>query len=105
MQIGSLNKRLELQSATQTSDGMGGFTEVWATVVTVWGAVWPVSASEQVQSMQTTMTISHKLRIRHRSDLLPSWRIKFGTRYFNIISIINPNEKGRWLDILCKESI
>ena len=105
MQIGSLNKRLELQSATQTSDNMGGFTEVWATVATVWGAVWPVSASEQVQAMQTTMTISHRLRIRHRSDLLPSWRIKFGSRYFNVVSLINPNEKGQWLDILCKEAL
>lgn len=103
MRSGQLNKRIELQAATQTSDGMGGFTETWATRQTVWAAIWPMSAREMMQTMQTTMEISHRIRIRYKSGLLPSWRIKYGTRYFNIVSIVNPNEKGEWQDLLCRE--
>lgn len=103
--IGNLNKRITLQYVTQTADGMGGFSETWADDAEVWAAIWPKSASEQIQSMQAVMTISHRIRIRYRSTLKPSWRINFGTRYFNIIEIINPNERGEWSDIMCKEIV
>ena len=105
MEAGTLNKRITLQYTTNVSDGMGGFTATWIDAATVWAAIWPTSAAELIQSMQTDMVISHRVRIRYRSVLRPSWRIRFGLRYFNIVSIINPNERGEWLDILCKEVV
>jgi len=102
--IADLNKRITLQYETKTADGMGGFDVVWTDLATVWAAVWPISANEIVQSMQTNMILSHRIRIRYRSDLTSAYRIKFGSRYFNIVSLINPNERGEWLDIMAKES-
>ena len=104
MEAGTLNKRIEIQAPTRTSDGMGSFTETWGEIATVWAAIWPLSATETIQSMQTDMVISHRIRIRYRSVLRPSWRLRFGLRYFNIVSIINPNMKNEYLDILAKES-
>ena len=103
--IGELNKRIILQYETKVSDSMGGFTSTWIDAATVWAAIWPTSAAELIQSMQTDMVISHRIRIRFRSVLRPSWRIKFGTRYFNIVSIINPNEKNEYLDIMAREAV
>jgi SPP1 family predicted phage head-tail adaptor len=105
MNVGALNKKIELQAATQTADGMGGFSEAYSTQYTAWSAIWPTSANEQKQAMQTDMIISHRIRIRYRSGVLSSWRIKYKTRYFNIVSIINPNEKNEMLDIMAKESV
>ena len=105
MRIGSLNKRIMLQYTTKVSDDMGGFTSTWTNAATVWAAIWPISAREQVQSMKETMTISHRIRIRYRSVLKPDWRVKFGNRYFNIVSIINQNEKNEMLDLMCKEAV
>ena len=105
MEAGTLNKRITLQYQTKVSNNMGGFVTSWVDAATIWAAIWPVSASEQVQSMQPTMTISHRIRIRYRSILRASWRIKFGLRYFNIVSIINQNEKNELLDLMCKESV
>lgn len=104
MPIGDLNKRIELQYSTKVSDGMGGFSTTFVTAATVFCAIWPISALEQVQAMATTMTISHRIRIRYRSVLKSFWRIKFGTRYFSIVSILNPSERNEWLDLLCKEA-
>jgi len=28
----------------------------------------------------------------------------FGTRYFSIVSILNPNEANEWLDLMCNEA-
>jgi SPP1 family predicted phage head-tail adaptor len=104
MNLGSLNKRILFQSIVKTTDGMGGFTYTWKDEVTCWAAIWPLSASEAVRDMQIMMLITHKIRIRFRSEMYPSWRIKFGDRYFSIVSIVNPNEAGKTLDLLCKES-
>jgi SPP1 family predicted phage head-tail adaptor len=104
MEAGTLNKRIVIQAPTRVSDDMGSFTETWGEIATVWAAMWPLSATETVQSMQTGMTISHRIRIRYRSTFRPSWRLKFGNRYFNIVSILNPSERNEYLDILAKES-
>lgn len=103
--IGSLNKRITLQYETKVSDSMGGFDSTWTDAATVWAALWPTSAREQVQSMKETMTISHRIRIRYRSVLRPDWRIKYGNNFYNIVSIINPSMKNEYLDILCKETV
>ena len=104
MNIGDLNKRITLQYPSRVSDSMGGFTVTWVDATTAWAAIWPVSATEQIQAAQQVITITHKIRIRYRSGIESSWRVKFGDRYFSIVSIINPNERNRMLDILCKEA-
>ena len=104
MRIGDLNKRITLQYQTKTPDGMGGFTVVWVDAASVWAAIWPVSASETIQAAQATMTITHRIRIRYRAVLKAGWRISYAGRFFNIVSIIDPNMAHRWLDVMCKEA-
>lgn len=99
-----LNKRITLQHPSKAPDGMGGFTVTWTDAATVWAAVWPVGASEAAQAGQTTMTVTHRIRIRYRSIVKAGWRISYAGRYFNIVAVIDPNSAHRWLDILCKEA-
>lgn len=103
MKIGDINKQVVLQYQTRVPDAAGGFTVTWVDHATIWAAVWPLSATEQVQAMQTSMTITHRVRIRYRANVKASWRIQYGERYFDIISIINPNMSNKNLDLLCKE--
>jgi len=104
MRIGALDKRIIFQLKTKTSDGMGGFVATWVDNVTLWAAIWPVSAKEVVQGKAPVMLITHRIRVRYKAGLASSYRVKFGTRYFNIVAITNPNEAGKWLDIMCKEA-
>ena len=106
MPIGDLNKLINIIGTTKVGDGMGSFTETDTTIASdIWAAIWPASASEQIQSLQPVGTITHRIRIRWRSVLKSSWRIKFGNRYFAIVAPpINPNEKNEWLDLLCREA-
>ena len=105
MRIGELKHRVDIQAETKTPDGMGGTTVVWTTLKSsVAAAIWPISAKEQIQAMATTMTITHRIRIRYRSVMRSSWRIKHGNKYYNIVSIINPNMDRKWLDVLVEEA-
>ena len=103
--IGDLNKRIDLIATTKVGDGMGGITETDITVASsIPAAIWPTSAKDITAMNSKTMIISHRVRIRYRSVLRSSWRLKFGNRYFAIVSIIDPNEKHQWLDLMCNEA-
>ena len=102
--ISDLNKQVILQHETKVSDLMGGFTSTWTDGDTIWAAIWPISASEMIQSMQSELVVTHRIRIRYRKAFRATYRIKFGNRYVNIVSVLNPSERNEWLDLLCKES-
>ena len=102
--IGALNKIVTLQYPTQVADGMGGFSLVWNSAGTIFAAIWPASANEQIQANAPTMVVSHRIRIRFRRDIKASWRIKYGEKYYGIVSIINQNMSNRFLDVLVKET-
>jgi SPP1 family predicted phage head-tail adaptor len=85
---------------------MGGQTLTWATQATVWAAIWPVSAAEQIKAGAPSMSITHRIRIRFFEPLRASWRIKkLGEeRYFSLSGIVDKEERHFQQDLLCKET-
>ena len=105
MRIGSLNKIIDLEAPTKVDDGMGSFTTVWTVVAdSIRAAIWTVGATETIRSSAPTIIATHKVRIRYRSVMSPAWRISWAGQYFDIKGIIDPEERHKFLDLLCKES-
>lgn len=107
MQIGEMNKSITIQAPTKVADGMGGFTETWTDIDTVWAKKTTHRSDEAVQAMQLTGTATHNFRIHYRRDVRASWRIKDGVKYMAIIGPpIEVRESiGRhWLDITAQEA-
>ena len=104
MRIGDLNKRIVLQYQTRTPDGLGGFTSVWTDKAEIWCSIWTTSATMQIKAGQPANEISHRIRMRSRPDLRANWRIRYGDRYFTVLGVVNPNERGTMLDLLVKEA-
>lgn len=103
--IGKLRHRVTIQSESTTADGGGGFTLAWTDVTTVWAAVEPLKGAERLRGQQLEAAVTHKITIRHRSDVTTKQRLKFGTRLFNVRAVINPDERDRWLELLCEEGV
>jgi len=103
LNIGSLNKQIIIQYPTKSVDVMGTPTDAWNDGDTIYAAIWPFSAAEQIQSMASTLLVSHRIRIRYRSDIKANWRLKYRNSYFNIISIIDKDMKHKMLEILTQE--
>jgi len=104
MNIGSMNKRVLIQYPTKIGDDMGGFIDTWTDGDTVFCSIWPISATEQIQSSASTMIASHRIRMRYRSDIKANWRLKYHHSYYNVVSIINHNMANRMLELLVKEA-
>lgn len=103
MSAGALNKQITLQSKTETSDGMGGVTETWTDQITTWAEIDPPKSREFYGTGQVQTEIVTRIRIRYRPNVSHAWRVKYGSRYFNITSIVNPDEANQELTIMGRE--
>ena len=90
-----------------TSDGMGGTLATGTPTVyhNTMAAIWPMSSKESVENMRNELKVTHKIRIWYKSGITPAMEILFGTRQFEIVSIINPDEANVKLDFLALERI
>ena len=100
---GDLRHLVTIKTVTTVADGQGGQTETVVDFLTCRAAIWPVSAKEKLQSDQVEMQTTHRIRIDWYTGILPSMMIYFGTRVFEIVSIIPVEERSVVLDILAKE--
>ena len=105
MRAGRLRHRVTLQSPAQSRDAIGAPVTRWIDVATVWAAVEPLTVRELAIFAQTTALASHKVTIRSYSTLKPDWRITFGDRAFEIEGILDKEERGREMTVLCTELI
>ncbi len=96
------NHLIKFQSKTITGKGIDK-TEVWVDVCTEWASIRPVSASEIIKSRREEMIISHRIKIRYRSGITSAMKIIYGSREFDINSVINIDEANREIEILATE--
>jgi len=104
MRAGELRHRITLQTPVEAADGMGGVTTTWIIFKTVWAAIWPLRGAEYITAQQVQSELTHKVRIRYLANLTPKHRIRWGDRYFDIQSIINPDERNIYFEMMCRET-
>jgi SPP1 family predicted phage head-tail adaptor len=105
MQAGRLRHRVTVQRATDAIDQYGDQTPTWTSLGTVWASVEPLNGREYFAAAQMQSEVSTRIVIRPISGvtLTPKDRVKFGSRYFDIQSVINRDERNRELQLLCVE--
>lgn len=94
---GALRTEFALEQATVAPDGMGGHTESWSEVATVFGRIEPVTAQSVFGAGQTLETATHRITTRFREDIGSGMRLARAGRMFAIITVHDPDETGRYL--------
>ena len=105
MNVGALNQFITIESVTETRDSMGGLVQTWATFIEAWASIEPTTGREFFKSGMISAQITHAIKIRYRSGVVPKMRMKFGTRYFNIVYVLNWKERNVYFDLLCTEFV
>ena len=100
---GALRHRLTLEERATMDDGGGGFAENWDAVATLWGAIRPVRGDEQVETGRLAGNVSHIITLRYRDGVQPEMRFRRGERIFDILAVIDPDERQAWLRCSCAE--
>lgn len=107
MRAGKLNKLITIQAEPTERDTFGQRTGDWTAVYTdVPASIEPIQGSEKYAANQFNAETSHLISIRHEGrTVTPLHRVKYGERYFEIISVINVGERNREYRMECSESI
>lgn len=103
MESGQLRKRIVIQTNTPAQDAAGQPIASWADTTTRWGSIEPLSGRELMQIQAVMASATHRVRMRYYSGLTVKHRLKFGTRYLEINSLRNLDERGIEHECICTE--
>ena len=105
MKIGKLRHMITIQEYTATRDSFGAEVEGWSDKVSVFASVTPMSGKEYFTSQQLNAEVTTKITIRYLAGITPKMRVMFGNRIFEILSVLNFEERKIELNLMCKESV
>lgn len=106
MRTGLLRHRVEIQALTVTEDEIGNQVEEWVKVAEAWAAIEPIQGNEKLTAAYMQAETTHKVTMRPPGiEITPAHRIIFGSRIFEIESVINVEERNRELVLMCVEKI
>jgi len=105
MRAGRLHHRVEFQEPLHEQDAAGQPISTWRTVGRRWAGVEPLTGQELLRAQQFGSETTIRVRIRYMNRLTPRWRLLHERRTLEIVSIIDREERGRELELLCKEIV
>lgn len=97
--------RVTIQQKGKVQDEYGQEREDWMDVATVWAAVEPLRGREYFEAHQVQAEVTTRIRIRYRPGVRPDMRVVYNGRIFNIQSVIDPEERHRELQLMCREVV
>lgn len=100
---GMLRTEMILKSCVTTPDGLGGFSEIWSEIATLFAMIDPISAESVFGADQTLEAVTHRITLRHREGVASGMRFDRMGRRFEIVTVHDPDETGRYLVCRARE--
>lgn len=102
IRAGELRHTIVIQNKTITQDDELNPIETWGTFLTVRAAPMPKEGREFYRMSAMNSEITEVFRVRYSSTITAHMRVKFRSKYFDIIGVINPDERDIELLLTCK---
>tara|TARA_Y100000996_G_scaffold348282_1_gene286831 strand:- start:7831 stop:8169 length:339 start_codon:yes stop_codon:yes gene_type:complete len=105
--VGAMREQVTVQNQTRTADGAGGYSETLVTNFKTFASVKTKIGREQVKQGQLQDRKQFEFVIRYRSDknITAANRILWGTRVFQVRSVVNYNERNKYYVITAEENV
>lgn len=100
---GRLTARLRLERPEAVEDGQGGAVTGFIELARVWALIEPRAFAEEETGPGLVATVTHHVTVRARGDLAAGQRFRKGARVFEIQTLRDPDETGRFQLALCRE--
>ena len=103
MRAGKLDQRVTIQTKTITRDDYGDPVETWADTKTIWAEAITGGGGEFYAAQKLYAETKVVFRVRYDSSFVVTQRVKWLSRYYQIISIEHKSGAYRELLLACKE--
>lgn len=102
--IGGLTDRVQLQRRDLTPEAEGGHVATFVPIVTLWARVTAIGAREAQLADGRSVSISHTVVLRHRTDVRPGDRFAYRGRHLHVVSAEDLSGRKRFLGCRCAET-
>ena len=100
---GRLNRRISIYSKDKSKTANGFDTIKESKVCDCWAAIYPVRMTD-IKENSTIQTVNNvKFTIRFRKNIDTNMTIKYDSKTFRIIGIVNPFYDNKSLEIIAEE--
>lgn len=102
LQISDLRTRITFQEPTLSKDAGGAQKATYAnvsTTPTVWAQWVNDHGQEAISSGAEKSAQRATVRLRHRSDVLATWRVLKGGQAWQILSVDQVQDRNRWIEL------
>ena len=102
--LGRMDTKIYLQQITETRNRTGGVTETWDDWLESWAMIdYPQTGTDEKQSAnQQTAFLRVKFTIRYRDGITEKHRVRYGDRFFDILSVV-PIGRNHILEITAEK--
>jgi len=104
MEPGKLRHRVNLQRRTTTQSATGQPTVAWTTYAARWASVRPLQGREFMLAKQVAADVTTEIKLRYLGGVTAEDRVLFGSRIYDINTVINTDERNVELVLMCKEA-
>lgn len=107
---GEMRHTLTVEQQATTQDSMGGQSTAWSTLLTVRGAIAPMTAAERISSQALATDVSHQITTRYHPAFIDplanaTRRIRYGSRIFAIRGTLNIDERNKVITFEASEGV
>ncbi len=104
VEFGKFRHRISIQEMTDgTADDYNQTTKTASTVATRWAQITPLSGKQLEYAQRIHDQVTHEIRLRYYAGLGPDHRVLFGSRVFEILNVINVDERKEEMIVQCVE--
>lgn len=100
-QAGQLDRRITLQTFSETTDAFGQELKSYSTLATVWAKVVERIGKESEEGDMIAATKKVEFMIRYRSDVNEEMRISYNSNIYKIKAIQSADARKAFLKIVC----
>jgi len=103
--IGAMSKTIVFQSVASTTDSGGGRGVAWSTYKTVLAHVKQLSGTTKYAQGVKDDKGLYEFTTRYIAGITPQNRISYNSRLYSITSVINLDERNKYLVIKADEGV
>lgn len=94
---GEFRTELSLQECQTVYDATGGCIESWVETAVVFARIEPIGAHSNFGADQSLETVTHRIFLRWQAGLASGMRFVKDDRLFEVVTVHDPDESGRYL--------
>jgi len=99
----TMNRRVTLQRLSGNRDEWNQLIpDEWGDVATVWADIRHQNGLETVKADAQTSIVKASIRIRYRTDIDASMRVKYGALIYSIKAVLPDLVAKRHVDLVCE---